>query len=431
MWLSDPAPRGAGRLAVRCRPNGARLLMFRHTLVDGTRDALALGVYDSTGLAGLDLSEARARVGELARLRQSGVDDLRAHFATQAEAQRAAEAERRTMAERGSLAALCDAYAGTLKGRASHGDVRRQLALHVTEAFPELAAQPAATIKAEQFRDVLARLIEAGKGRTAAKVRSYLRSAYSVAMRAGLDPSVPGEFAAFRVEANPLERLPSLAQFNRARDRALTQPELVAFWRRVKAAREGVRRDAIMALLLLGGQRAAQLLRATRADVDLAGLTITLCDPKGRNRAANPRRHVLPLVDDLTPVIARRLRLCATADSPLFSATGTVPLREETAAELVTTVCADMAKAGELERGPFTLGDLRRTCETHLAALGVSREVRAQIQSHGLGGVQQRHYDRHDYASEKLAALELFARRLAGTEAPKVVALPRRRKVAR
>jgi ATP-dependent protease HslVU (ClpYQ) peptidase subunit len=41
-----------------------------------------------------------------------------------------------------------------------------------------------------------------------------------------------------------------------------------------------------------------------------------------------------------------------------------------------------------------------------LAALGVSSDIRAQIQSHGLGGVQARHYDRHNYMGEKLSTLE-------------------------
>ncbi len=39
------------------------------------------------------------------------------------------------------------------------------------------------------------------------------------------------------------------------------------------------------------------------------------------------------------------------------------------------------------------------------ASLGIGREVRAQLQSHGLGGVQDRHYDDHDYMPEKRAAL--------------------------
>ena len=39
--------------------------------------------------------------------------------------------------------------------------------------------------------------------------------------------------------------------------------------------------------------------------------------------------------------------------------------------------------------------------------------VRAQLQSHGLGGVQARHYDRHDYMDEKRDALRAWERRLA------------------
>jgi len=54
-----------------------------------------------------------------------------------------------------------------------------------------------------------------------------------------------------------------------------------------------------------------------------------LRDIKGRNRAANPRRHLLPIVAELAPIITRRRALCQTADAPLFSATGAVALREE------------------------------------------------------------------------------------------------------
>jgi hypothetical protein len=57
--------------------------------------------------------------------------------------------------------------------------------------------------------------------------------------------------------------------------------------------------------------------------------------------------------------------------------------------------------------------------------------VRAQLQSHGLGGVQQRHYDRHEYALEKRAALEKWARHLAALKSGKqanVVPLSRGKK---
>jgi len=65
-----------------------------------------------------------------------------------------------------------------------------------------------------------------------------------------------------------------------------------------------------------------------------------------------------------------------------------------------------------------------------MAALGVSTDVRAQIQSHGLGGIQARHYDRHDYMQEKRAALALWVARLTAKEPAKVVPIKRGRKAA-
>jgi hypothetical protein len=80
-----------------------------------------------------------------------------------------------------------------------------------------------------------------------------------------------------------------------------------------------------------------------------------------------------------------------------------------------------MVLEGEATRA-FSLSDLRRTAETTLASLGVSQDVRAQIQSHGLGGVQQKHYNRHDYRVEKREALQKWAAwLLAGPQAAKVV----------
>ena len=416
VWLTDPAARGQGRFTIRCTPSGARVCMYRHTRADGTRDILKVADYDPRGVVGMTLHEAREKAGELARLAAGG-NNLRALFTEKDQAKAAAEqavvvAKRK--AERGSLQALFRVYVSTLDGRQSHYDAQSIFKLHVTGPFPELVARPAAQVTAEALRDVLARLIDAGKGRTAAKLRAYLRAAYGLAMRAGLDPTLPEALTAFEVEANPADRLPSLAQFSKALDRALTLPELHAFWRRVDGAADSPARDALIACLFLGGQRPTQLLRATAQQVDITGKTITLLDPKGRNRHANPRRHVLPIHDDLMPVIRRRTDQASGLESPLFSTSGRVPLRKETVAALVEEIERAMQAEDELERGSFCMRDLRRTAETHMAALGISSDIRAQIQSHGLGGIQARHYDRHDYMPEKRAALSLWAQRFKG-----------------
>ena len=97
-----------------------------------------------------------------------------------------------------------------------------------------------------------------------------------------------------------------------------------------------------MACMYLGGQRPTQLLRLTPKQLDVSGATVTLLDPKGRNRHANPRRHMLPILDDLMPVIRRRLAQTEDAESPMFSTNGRVPLRKETVALLVTEIAKAM-----------------------------------------------------------------------------------------
>ncbi|QCX51681.1 hypothetical protein [Ralstonia pseudosolanacearum] len=48
--------------------------------------------------------------------------------------------------------------------------------------------------------------------------------------------------------------------------------------------------------------------------------------------------------------------------------------------------------------------------ETALAAARISKDVCGRLQSHGITGVRDRHYDGHEYMDEKRHALEaLFA----------------------
>ncbi len=64
----------------------------------------------------------------------------------------------------------------------------------------------------------------------------------------------------------------------------------------------------------------------------------------------------------------------------------------------------DISKALKKERDipPFQLCDARRTCETMLQKLGVDKEVRSHLLSHGKAqGVQGKHYERYDFLPQK------------------------------
>jgi integrase len=421
LWRSDGGARGAGRLVARIMQDGVAFY-FQYFVPNQGKEvkrSFPLGEYDETGRRGLSLTQARDRTAKLARLYRDGVTDLHAHFERERESEeraRAAEEEaaRRAAedAKHGTLRQLLDVYVGHLEkhGKQSARDVRSIFAVHVSEAAPEVAERKATEVTVDQFVALISALTEAGKGRTAAKLRSYLRAAYSLAISSKTDPDSPLILRSFGIEANPVASVGAraLSKYNRARRRVLDASEMGAFLRRVDALRDGAQKDALRLLLFLGGQRPMQLLRVTPADIDLKAGTITLYDGKGSRR--EPRRHVLPLVKQAAEIF-ERLMTKATDQVPLFTTDDRTIMRHETISALVSQISAEMVKSKEA-REDFELRDLRRTVETMLAALKVSSDVRAQILSHGLGGVQNRHYDHHDYAPEKKQALERWARRL-------------------
>ncbi|UUX95272.1 site-specific integrase [Aquabacterium sp. J223] len=71
----------------------------------------------------------------------------------------------------------------------------------------------------------------------------------------------------------------------------------------------------------------------------------------------------------------------------------------------------------------FTVHDMRRTARTHLAGLGVDRFVAERSLNHKLGNIEGI-YDRHDYFSERAAALAAWASLLAKVERGLVPVVP-------
>jgi integrase len=279
----------------------------------------------------------------------------------------------------------------------------------------------AADLTAKEAAALLRRVVDAGHGRTAAKFRSYLRAAYALALNAELDASVSSDFLPFRVQSNPVASTGSLSHYNNAREHALTEQELRAYWRRLDELRSDQVRPALKLALLLGGQRVAQLLKLQRADVDLQGGKLRLFDSKGRRK--KPRVHELPLTAEAAAILRPMIqRAEALGCDWIFTSNGTVPIVPDTLAGSVSKIAEEMVKDRE-SRFSFIPSDIRRTVETLLASKGISRDIRAQIQSHGLSGVQARHYDRHDYRDEKRRVLEFLAALLHGRQDVKVVPL--------
>ena len=420
VWLSDGGPRGAGTLVFR-RTNGVTRAYYRYTQPDGSRYALPLGHYDEDGANGLTLAQARTKAGELSKLYLSGEKDVRAYLdAIEADRKAALAAERTAQAEaaaqveagqRYTLSALCKAYVAALEAQGktkSARDVRSAFNVHVASQYPILAKTPAKDITPQQVAAMVRTVREAGKERTAGVLRSYLRAAFAMAIRAPFDSAVTSDMAGFGIEMNPADPIPTIPV--RAGHRTLSAAELRDY---LAALTDDLPDLALKLAVRAGGQRMSQLLRARVADYNKDTQTLRLWDSKGKRR--EPREHLVPLAPKgaalVSQLIERAQRKSARSDSTesarhmnpsLWLSTGGATMAETTPGKRL----AEIAAVIQVE--PFNLRDVRRTVETMLAGMGVSREIRAQLLSHGLGGVQAVHYDRHSYIDEKRAALRAW-----------------------
>lgn len=405
-WLRDTE----SHLAVRARPGGTKIFFFRSTL---RYQVIKLAIGE---VGAVPLPDARAT----AMLWQGWIEDGRdprevlneqdAERAAAVAAEKAAKDAARAAEDdrqRYTLKALCDAYCATLeakgKGR-SAAATRSAFRVHIIKAHPRLAATPARDVTARQVAEIVRKVREAGKERAAGALRSYLSAAYNCAKRAPFDSALSADLIPFNVEHNPVDAIPAIPV--RAGQRTLSAAELRAY---LSALNDTLPDQALLLALLAGGQRMEQLLRAKVSDFDPSTGTLRLWDGKGKRR--DPREHLLPLAPRAAALVAALVaRASEKGSSLLFSTTGAVAMVATTPGKRVAEIAATMG--GE----SFDLRDIRRTVETMLAGLGISKDTRAQLLSHGISGVQAAHDDRHEYTAEKRAALLAWERRLAEIE---------------
>lgn len=300
------------------------------------------------------------------------------------------EAERR---KHFTLKALCEAYCAHLKGKGKTKSARDTLSAfncHVYET--EHAGTTAGEVTPHQIAGIVRGVFETGKERTAGILRNYLVAAYNAARRAPFDATILSKLIDFQITTNPAEAVPAIG-VNRG-ERTLTSDELRLYLETLGDTPV----DQLLKLhIFAGGQRMVQISRAKAGDYTADTGTLRLWDGKGKRRAA--REHLIPLAANGKSIM-KALAAGKTQDTKLF-------VSERAAGDRI----AEIRK--EMKAPYFDTRDLRRTCETMLAGMGITKEIRAHLLSHGLGGVQDAVYDKHAYTKEKRAALEAWEAKLA------------------
>lgn len=405
-----------GSLEARKLSSGANMFYWRTTLAGKTHRE-PLGIYDAAAspkslqpsARGLSVKAAIRAAEDLAQKHYANLDAGGFFALRQAERKMAALAANASeQAEKLTLRALLDDYCDHQKaqGRSSHKDARSIFKLHVFDPWPKLAAKAANELTSEEVADMMRRCLELGKGRTANKLRSYMRAAYQVAKAARTKPAIPVKFKSYAVTHNPVADTEPDETQNRADKNPLGIEDLKRYWRGIKAA-PGIRGASLRLHLLTGGQRIEQLVRMRTASIERDAFTIL----DGKGRPGKPARpHIVPLI----PAARAALEECGPSGTYALSTDGG---RTHIHATTISDWAMEAAQAAGIRN--FQTKRIRSGVETLLAANDVPLEIRGRLQSHGVSGVQARHYDGHDYMTQKRHALEVFYQALdASTESP-------------
>jgi integrase len=380
-------------LRLRVTKAGGKHWQFE-TRIKGKLFTRALG-----GWPAVSLDSARKEAHRLRGLTEAGTDprDAEREIQTAKEVEKATAIQNKTYTLEKLLNEYCD-YLKSL-GRISHSAARSIFKVHVFEPWPKVAALPANKVTGEQIADMMRKTIEAGKDRTANKLRSYIRAAYQVAKASRSKAGIPLAFKAFNVKSNPAGDTEPDESANRADKRPFTADELKTYWQAIKPMPGFI--GAVLRLhLLTGGQRIEQLTCLLTANVSPD--SITLFDSKGRPGKA-PRPHTVPLVP---AAAAAMLVINAKGAFALSMDGGKSRLGERT--------ISDWSKAAGACIVDFQAKRIRSGVETLLASKRISSDIRGRLQSHGISGVQARHYDGHEYMDEKREALETLFKVLEG-----------------
>jgi integrase len=346
-----------------------------------TTRKLTLGRYPAVGL-----SDARREAQSAARQVELGEDPAAAK-----QAQKAAAAIAENDA-RDKVKTLVDQFDRRHLSKIRSGPhVRRFLDRFVLPAWGDRDIHE---ISKRDVLDLLDGIVDGGTPVTANRVLAAVR-----------------KFCNWLVERDVIERSPATGvkppTKEKSRDRVLSDDEIRWLWKGTEV--EGQPFGPMARMLLLTGQRLGEVVGMTEREI--AGDNWHL----PATRTKNARAHDVPLSEAAQAVLAGVKRISGSKRY-IFTTNGEAPVSGFDRA--ATRLRSRVEKIAAEERGEpvtvplWTFHDMRRTCASGMARLGIPVAVTEAVLNHVSGSTSGivAVYQRHDYASEKRAALEAWAR---------------------
>ncbi len=199
------------------------------------------------------------------------------------------------------------------------------------------------------------------------------------------------------IDANPIAGMKPLSK-EKPRERVLSDEELGALW--ATCDDEGYPFGECMKLLMLSGQRRAEVAEMRWSELDLEKRLWTLPS----QRAKNGRQHTVPITDAMFDVLRRVPRFIGS--DYVFTTTGKSPVSG------FGRVKDRLDNAPPEGTEPWIIHDLRRTMSTNMAMLGVPQPVTEALLNHKTGVVSgvAAIYNVYSFADEKREALSAWSK---------------------
>jgi integrase len=365
----DDAVPGFG---VRARAGGSKVYVVQYAIGEKTR-RMSLGKVE---LQGVD--KARDKAKDILAAVRLGKDP-------------AGEKQRYRTAATDTFKAVADRFLTFQKTQLrprSYNDVERHLMMHGKSLHGLLLTK----IQRQDIASVITAVRSKGAAVTANRVRATLSSFYSWAISEGL------------AEQNPVTGTKRTEE--KSRERVLSFDELRVIWNALEDDHFG----AIMKLLALTGQRAAEISGLRRTEVHGDAFRLP------PERTKNGLEHTVPLSDPARAVIdaqPRRQGPDGKVRDFIFGY-GDGPFSGWTGSRKLLNARIEKMKGAPLPH--WTPHDLRRSFATHASKLGIQPHVIEAILNHvsgfraGVAGI----YNRNPYDAEKRTALALWADHLLG-----------------
>lgn len=362
---------------------GAAYWMCRYTFA-GKRRGMTLGKYSH-----LSLAEAREQVVETQKAIRSGTDPL-------------TERKREEKITISTVQDLFDDWYQELDKRLKHPNIPKRV--FERDIAPSIGSLTLDSVTPMDVRAIVRKVTSSGRPTIANDALMYLKQLFNHGIKLGLITYNPA--SAFSVnDAGGVEK---------SRDRALSTDELSKAFAVFRENRASFTRDNYLAcaLLVVLGVRKTELTEAKWSEFDLEDAKWGL--PGERSKSGVGIEIPLP-PQAIAWLEELQIRACG---SPYVFPSRRSSKQPHMGKDTLNRAIAKLfgKEPGKKQQpenrmsdiAEFTVHDLRRTCRSLLAELGVPGHVAERCLNHKLKGVEGI-YDRYDYYEERKQALNKVA----------------------